>query len=182
MTLLRDGALVADGWTWVAADDARLDGVTELSGDLIVPAEAWEDASARLAPGARLGVHGRAEGADAGAIARAAAGGAALIALSFPSFSDGRGFSLARRLRQAGFAGVLRAVGPLIPDQVHFAERVGFDELQIPDEMARRTGPAHYAAARRAAVGRYQSGYAEGGADAPVSILAARHAHRPSAD
>lgn len=196
MTLLREGAVAHDDWTWLEVDDPRLygagggaggaggdaagagDGARPLAGALIVPVAAWEAACAGAAPDARLGVHGRAEGADPGRIAKAAAHGAALVAIIFPGFADGRGFSLARQLRQAGFAGVLRAVGPLIPDQVHFAERVGFDEVWIPDEMAARTGPAHYAAARRAAVGRYQWGYAAGGADGPVSILAARHAAR----
>jgi uncharacterized protein (DUF934 family) len=178
MTLLRDGYVVLDGWTRIAADDPLLDGDAPLTGDLLIPAAAYPGAQARLAPGGRLGVEGRAEGEEAVLIAAAAARGADLVALRFPSFSDGRGFSLAKRLRQAGYEGALRAVGPLIPDQCHFAERVGFDELEIPDAMALRTGPEHYAAARRGAVGRYQLGYAEGGADAPVSILTARHAGR----
>ncbi|MFT6227089.1 MAG: hypothetical protein ACJARE_001490 [Paracoccaceae bacterium] len=178
MTLLRDGAEVPDGWTRIAAEDPRLDGDTPLTGDLLVPAALYSAAHARLAPGARLGVEGRAEGEEALQIAAAAAHGADMVALVFPSFSDGRGFSLAKRLRQAGYDGILRAVGPLIPDQCHFAESVGFDELEIPDAMALRTGPEHYAGARGAAVGRYQLGYAKGGDDAPVSILAARHADR----
>ena len=40
-----------------------------------------------------------------------------LIAISFPSFGDGRGFSLARLIRNHGFTGTLRASGPLIVDQ-----------------------------------------------------------------
>ncbi|MGL5448433.1 MAG: DUF934 domain-containing protein, partial [Rhabdaerophilum sp.] len=40
-----------------------------------------------------------------------------LIAIAFPSFSDGRGFSIAKSLRHAGYRGTLRAVGPLISDQ-----------------------------------------------------------------
>lgn len=178
MTLLREGAEVADEWTRIAADDPLWDGDAPLTGDLLIPAAFHPAARARLAPGARLGVEGRAEGEEALLIAAAAARGAEMVALVFPSFSDGRGFSLAKRLRQAGYDGALRAVGPLIPDQCHFAERVGFDELEIPDDMALRTAPEHYAGARRAAAGRYQLGYAEGGADAPVSILTARHAAR----
>ncbi len=178
MTLLREGAEIVDGWTRLSAEDPLLEGDAPLEGDLLIPAAFYPAARARLAPGARLGVEGRAEGEDALLIAAAAARGAALVALVFPSFSDGRGFSVAKRLRQAGYEGTLRAVGPLLPDQCHFAERVGFDELEIPDEMALRTGPEHYAAARRGAAGRYQLGYAEGGADAPVSILSARHAGR----
>lgn len=178
MTLLRDGAEAPDIWTRLIEDDPLAAGEAPLIGDLLAPAALFPALRPRLATGARLGVEGRAEGEDALMIAAAAAGGAALVALVFPSFADGRGFSLARRLRQAGYDGILRAVGPLIPDQCHFAERVGFDELEIPDDMALRTGPDHYAGARRGAVGRYQLGYAQGRADDPVSILAARHAGR----
>ena len=62
----------------------------------------------------------------------------ALIAIDFPSFSDGRGFSLARRLRELGFAGRLRAAGRLIADQYAMARRVGFDEVEVAPDIAAR--------------------------------------------
>ena len=40
--------------------------------------------------------------------------GAEMIRVLFPTFSDGRGFSLARRIRALGYTGRLRAAGPLI--------------------------------------------------------------------
>ncbi|KAF0674792.1 DUF934 domain-containing protein [Profundibacterium mesophilum] len=61
-----------------------------------------------------------------------------LIRVNFPSFSDGRGFTIARRLRQLGFAGRLRAHGHVIADQYAMARRVGFDEVEITDELAER--------------------------------------------
>ena len=61
-----------------------------------------------------------------------------LIAVDFPSFSDGRGFTLARLLRERGYAGRLRAVGGLIADQYAMARRVGFDEVRIPAALAAR--------------------------------------------
>lgn len=61
-----------------------------------------------------------------------------LIVIPFPSFSDGRGFSLAKRLREAGYAGRLRASGHVIADQYAHARRVGFDEVEISDELAAR--------------------------------------------
>ena len=61
-----------------------------------------------------------------------------LIAIAFPSGTDGRGFSLARQLRQRGFSGVLRASGPLFSDQFPQALACGFDEVQIPDANAAR--------------------------------------------
>jgi uncharacterized protein (DUF934 family) len=51
-----------------------------------------------------------------------------LIAVDFPKFADGRGFSIAWLLRRRlGWQGQLRAVGPLLRDQLFYLARVGFD-------------------------------------------------------
>lgn len=60
------------------------------------------------------------------------------IRIDFPSFADGRGFTLARRLRDLGFQGRLRAKGHVISDQYAMARRSGFDEVEISDELAKR--------------------------------------------
>ncbi|MDA5093908.1 DUF934 domain-containing protein [Aliiroseovarius sp. KMU-50] len=60
------------------------------------------------------------------------------IRIDFPSFADGRGFSLARQLRNLGFQGLLRAAGHVISDQYAMARRSGFDEVEISDELAAR--------------------------------------------
>lgn len=65
-------------------------------------------------------------------------GGIAMIRVAFPSFSDGRGFSVAGALRSAGFAGRLRACGHVIADQYAMARRAGFDEVEISDDLAAR--------------------------------------------
>ncbi|WP_449042121.1 DUF934 domain-containing protein [Paracoccus sp. (in: a-proteobacteria)] len=64
--------------------------------------------------------------------------GAKLVAVEFPAMTDGRGFTLARLLREQGFAGRIRATGGLIADQYAMARRVGIDEVQIPADLARR--------------------------------------------
>lgn len=61
-----------------------------------------------------------------------------LIRVDFPSFADGRGFTIARRLRDMGFAGRLRAKGHVIADQYAMARRSGFDEVEIDDDLAAR--------------------------------------------
>ena len=61
-----------------------------------------------------------------------------LIRIPFPAHVDGRGFSLARRLRRLGFRGRLRAKGHVLADQFVFARRCGFDEIEIDDELAQR--------------------------------------------
>ncbi|MGR3755660.1 MAG: DUF934 domain-containing protein [Tranquillimonas sp.] len=60
------------------------------------------------------------------------------IRVAFPAFSDGRGFTIARRLRLMGYGGRLRAFGHLIADQYAMARRSGFDEVEIAPELARR--------------------------------------------
>ncbi len=62
----------------------------------------------------------------------------ALIRVDFPSSADGRGFTIARRLRLMGFEGRLRARGHVIADQYAMARRSGFDEVEIDDELAKR--------------------------------------------
>jgi uncharacterized protein (DUF934 family) len=51
----------------------------------------------------------------------------ALIEVSFPKFRDGRGYSAARILREAGYTGELRAQGDVLVDQIPFMRRCGFD-------------------------------------------------------
>ncbi|WP_163849439.1 DUF934 domain-containing protein [Pseudooceanicola aestuarii] len=61
-----------------------------------------------------------------------------MIVVDFPSFADGRGFTIARRLRLRGYAGHLRARGHVIADQYAMARRSGFDDVAISAELAAR--------------------------------------------
>jgi len=56
----------------------------------------------------------------------------ALIEVDFPRFRDGRGYSSARILREAGYKGELRASGDVLVDQMLFMRRCGFDSF-APD-------------------------------------------------
>ena len=69
-----------------------------------------------------------------------------LIRVAFPAFSDGRAFTIARRLRMMGYKGRLRANGPVIADQYPMARRVGFDAVEIPDDIAARQPEAQWRA------------------------------------
>jgi uncharacterized protein (DUF934 family) len=67
-----------------------------------------------------------------------------LIAIHFPKFGDGRGYSHARLLRERyGFKGELRAVGDVLIDQLQVMSRCGIDAFDITDpatEKALRQG------------------------------------------
>lgn len=97
-----------------------------------------------------------------------------MIAVEFPSFSDGRGLSLAKRLRREGFAGTLRASGPLIADQFADALACGFDEVELPQTMANRQPVQQWMAAKDVISARYQSGYETREASILQQRLAAR--------
>lgn len=69
-----------------------------------------------------------------------------LIRVAFPSFSDGRGFTIARSLRSLGYLGRLRAAGHVIADQYAMARRNGFDEVEISNDLALRQPQADWLA------------------------------------
>ncbi|MBT8410763.1 MAG: DUF934 domain-containing protein [Octadecabacter sp.] len=62
----------------------------------------------------------------------------AIIRIDFPTFTDGRGFTLAAQFRRMGYLGRLRARGQIIADQYAMARRAGFDEVEITPELAAR--------------------------------------------
>ncbi|NNJ66514.1 MAG: DUF934 domain-containing protein, partial [Boseongicola sp.] len=80
-----------------------------------------------------------------------------LIRVDFPSFADGRGFTIARRLRLMGFQGRLRASGYVIADQYAMARRSGFDEVEIDKKLARRQPEEQWLARANWSAHDYQS-------------------------
>ena len=62
-----------------------------------------------------------------------------LIALAFPAFSDGRSYSKAALLRgRYGYAGIIRASGDVLIDQIPLMIRTGFDTFEVANETAIR--------------------------------------------
>ena len=64
------------------------------------------------------------------------------ILITFGGAHDGRGFSLARKLREAGFEGHIRAKGPLVTDQWRHLRQTGFDSLMLSAEQVEKM-PLH---------------------------------------
>lgn len=136
--LIKDGKLTSNDWqSLVLTDDATPEGAVQLAipaGRIIIPAPAW--LAQRDALLAR---------ADAGEIAVSLAPTFrvediahdvrrfALIAVEFPKFADGRGYSTARLLRERyAYRGELRAVGNIGRDQLFYLRRVGFNAFLLP--------------------------------------------------
>ena len=82
----------------------------------------------------------------------------ALIEIAFPKFRDGRGYSAARILREAGYAGELRAQGDVLVDQIPLMRRCGFDafapEAAVDEAVLGRMLERHDAVYQKAADGR----------------------------
>lgn len=89
-----------------------------------------------------------------------------LVEISFPRFRDGRGFSSARILREAGYKGELRAEGDVLVDLLFFMRRCGFDSFVSQHSL----NPADV----EAALNRYTHVYQDA-TDAAVPIWKLRH-------
>lgn len=89
-----------------------------------------------------------------------------LVEVNFPAFTDGRGYSAARILREAGYTGELRAVGDVLVDQLAAMRRCGFDSFE-PD---RPIDPAD----AQAALARWDNVY-QPAADGRTPIWSLRH-------
>lgn len=89
-----------------------------------------------------------------------------LIEVSFPVYRDGRGYSSARVLREAGYVGELRAAGDVLVDQVAFMRRCGFDSFapEAPIDPA----------VLKASLDRYEYHY-QAAADGAVPVWKLRH-------
>ncbi len=106
------------------------------AGAIIVPLASLDEALSNRAQGQRIGVDVPNTAVPTDLPTQA---GTDLIAIAFPKFTDGRGFSIGNALREQGFTGTLRASGGLLPDQFAFALQCGFDEVEIDaDRLARQ--------------------------------------------
>ncbi len=117
--------------TWHLLDkDATLDGISNCD-DLIVPLSLWREHSHALkARDGGLGVWLEAD-EQVEEIAEDLQH-FQVIALNFPSFTDGRHFSSARLLRERyGYKGEIRAIGDVLRDQLFFMKRCGFDAYAL---------------------------------------------------
>lgn len=144
MSVLKNGLVIADPWLALADDAPAPNG-----GAVIVGLARWRrDRDTLHASALRLGV--RLGPAESPAAIADDLDRLELVAVEFPAFTDGRGFSHARRLRERyGFRGELRAVGRLLCDQYAFLQRCGFDAVELADAAS---AAAWIAAARRISV------------------------------
>ncbi|MBR0551336.1 DUF934 domain-containing protein [Stakelama marina] len=89
-----------------------------------------------------------------------------MIEVSFPTFKDGRGYSAAQILREAGYDGELRAQGDVLVDQIPFMRRCGFDSFSPETPVDPAT--------LQASLDRYDQVY-QRAADGAVPVWKLRH-------
>lgn len=134
--ILRDGEIFADSWQLIAADAGAETLAERLAagGPLLLPLPLWQAHRTDLEP-QRAGV--LLVGEDGLDALLPWLDDIPLIAIHFPVFTDGRGYSLARLLRSRhGYRGELRAVGDVLRDQLYFLHRCGFDSFALRADQA----------------------------------------------
>ncbi|PPD04100.1 MAG: oxidoreductase [Methylobacter sp.] len=123
MQIIKDRHLIEDAWQFPA------DGEPLPAGDIAVSIARWQQEKTQLLNRtAKLGIV--IEPADTLADIAGDLPHFALAAINFPAFTDGRGFSHARLLRdQYGYTGEIRAIGQFMVDQVFYLSQTGFDSF-----------------------------------------------------
>lgn len=130
MAVIKDGQPINDPFVFTDDDDPTLpDGRA-----VIVSLERWrKDRSNLIAHNGLVGVRLASD-----QLADTISGDLkylSVVAIEFPVFSDGRGFSTARSLReQYGYTGEIRAVGHIIRDQFLFLQRCGVNAFELTEE------------------------------------------------
>lgn len=129
--LISHGSVIADRWTLLRGAAALAD--LPDGAPAIVPLALWLRHRAALIARGEVGV--LLTPADDPAAIAPDLGWIPVIAVDFPQFTDGRGYSHARLLRERhGYVGELRAVGDVGRDQLCNLAQVGFDRFALPGE------------------------------------------------
>jgi uncharacterized protein (DUF934 family) len=126
--LIKDRAIVEDRWT-LLRDVASLADVP-INTPVIVPLVLWQEEHDVLAGRNAVGVW--LKPSDDPESLAADVPRLPLIAIDFPKFVDGRGYSSARLLREKyHFSGELRAIGDVLRDQLYYLRQCGFDAFAV---------------------------------------------------
>jgi uncharacterized protein (DUF934 family) len=126
--LTKDRTLIDDRWVLLPETAAIAD--VPASTPAIVPLALWSAQNDVLGARDDIGVWLKpADDPDAlaGDVARLP-----LIAVDFPKFADGRGYSTGRLLREKyRYTGELRAIGDILRDQLYYLRQCGFDTFAL---------------------------------------------------
>lgn len=127
--IIKNRAICPDPWLLLRDGDS-----VPSQGQLIVPVSLWQSQQqALLGRNSPLGIW--LDSDQPPELIAADLASLALIAIHFPLFTDGRGYSYARLLRDRyRYQGELRAFGDIGHDQLYFLTRCGFDSMALPED------------------------------------------------
>lgn len=125
--IIKNKAIIADDWMVLRLGEHDVaESVTVVHGKVIVPLQVWLKQRDTLQQRAEIGVWLASD--ERPETLRDDIQKFTVIAVDFPRFSDGRGYSIAFNLRKRlGYTGELRAIGDVLRDQLFYMQRVGFD-------------------------------------------------------
>jgi uncharacterized protein (DUF934 family) len=123
--VIRNNRVERDAWLLVEAPGEALP-----ERPIIVALGVWTQHRAKLRPRGDVGVWLKPD--DDPAVLKADLVTLPLIAVQFPKWGDGRGYSSGALLRRLGFHGELRAFGDIGRDHLLFLKRCGFDAFKLP--------------------------------------------------
>jgi uncharacterized protein (DUF934 family) len=130
-TLIKERRIASDNWQLIKLVSG--DALPEIlaQGDIIAPLALWQrDRAQLLARKDKLGIW--LDSHEDPATIAADLNHFALVAVNFPKFGDGRGYSTARLLRERyGWKGELRAIGEVVRDHLFFMAACGFDAFLL---------------------------------------------------
>ena len=129
--IIKNRNVVADDWSVLRLNEGdSADSVSIPAGRVIVPFSVWSAQRAQLLERAEVGVW---LSSDAQAdVVKDDLARFSLVAVDFPKFTDGRGYSIAYNLRtRLGYSGELRAIGDVLRDQLFYMQRVGFNAFAV---------------------------------------------------
>ncbi len=134
--IIKDKAIVSDDWNVLKlAEGETADAVTVPAGKQIVPLAVWLAQKTTLAARGDIGVWLASD--ERPEQLREDAKSLPLVAVDFPNFADGRGYSIAYNLRaRVGFEGELRAIGDVLRDQLFYMSRVGFNAFATREDRS----------------------------------------------
>ena len=125
--IIKGQEIVSDDWTVLQlAEGQEAATVDVAAGKVIVPLKVWQAQKEALATRSEIGVWLQSD--ERPEELKGELDKFSVIAVNFPKFTDGRGYSIAYNLRmRLGYKGELRAIGDVLRDQLFQMKRTGFD-------------------------------------------------------
>jgi len=129
--IIKNKAVVSDDWTVLRlAEGDTADSIVVPEGKVIVPLTVWQAQRTTLQSRQALGVWIASN--ERPEELKNELGNFQVVAVDFPKFADGRGYSIAYNLRaRLGYTGEMRAIGDVLRDQLFYMQRVGFDAFAV---------------------------------------------------